>query len=488
MDGNHPITWGKNSNMKKAIIHITLLLSAVYTHAQEAVTNKGGLQVHAGTSMYCFGDFSNNSAGALVNNGSLYILGTTTNDQASMSTGTGTLYLVGSSSQSVNGTQSFNTYNFVSDNTAGIVLNNNLSVSGAHTFTNGMITTSATPNYLVYEAGSTYSGTSDSRHVNGWVKKNGNNNFAFPVGDASFLRSAQIASLSASSEINCHYYRPTQNPFNLSSPLVQVKANEYWQIDKVSGGTAQITLNWDNSKVAMDNVLVADIVVAHYTGGNWTDAGGTASGNILTTGTAVTSNSLSSFSPFTLGYKSFPVPVTLISFTAERNYGTTHVKWITENEQGVDHYEIQKSYNATTFSTIGNTAGRNTGNRELYNYDDHSALQGVAYYRLRSADRDGKYNYSKIVAVFENDQSASGFIIMNPVRTVITIINKTKEEGPFSYALFSSSGQLMLKGNVSMGINGSVVLPLPAPIASGVYTLELSNRNIRYSQKILVGK
>src|SRR4051812_23090287 len=175
----------KTISMKKIIIQTILLSLGIYTNAQDAFTNNGNLQVHTGASMAGFGAFTNVSTGTLINNGSLYIKGNITNDQASMSAGAGTLYLNGSSAQTVNGSQTFKTLDFVSNNNAGITLNTNLSVSGAHTFTSGVITTSATPNYLVYEAGSSYSGNADARHVNGWVKKIGSTNFIFPVGNGT---------------------------------------------------------------------------------------------------------------------------------------------------------------------------------------------------------------------------------------------------------------------------------------------------------------
>jgi len=473
--------------MKRVIIAITLLFAVADANSQLAVTNSGNLQIHAGASVTGFNNFTNTSTAVLVNNGSFYVRGNITNDQASMSAGSGTLYLNGSSAQSVNGSQVFKTNNLQTDNSSGITLNNNLSISGAHTFTNGLIATSATPNYLVYEAGSSHSGGNDSRHVTGWVKKIGNTAFTFPVGDASYQRTAGITNLSASSEINCHYYTPTSNTSNLASPLVKVKANEYWQIDKVSGGTAQIVLNWDHSKVIMDNIALADIVVAHYTGGNWTDAGGSASGNVTTTGT-VTSNSINSFSPFTLGYRSFPIPLKMLSFTAERRSGISYLKWTTVNEENVSHFDVQRSYDGTQYSTIGNVAARNSGSRENYNYEDHDPLRGLAYYRIKSIDIDGKFSYSRIAVVSEADIISSSFVVLNPARAAITVFNKTSTGGFFDYRLFNAGGQLIMQGNVSMAVNGGALLPVPPQTASGVYVLEISNEWTKFRQKILIEK
>ncbi len=471
--------------MKGITVPITLFLFCVCTNAQQAFTNNGNLQIHGGASVSGFGNFTNASSGVLVNNGSLYIKGNLSNNQASMSPGTGTLYLNGSSAQAVNGSQTFKTYNLETNNSAGITLDNDLSVSGTHTFTSGLINFSSIPNYLVYEAGSSYTGDNDSRHVIGGVKKIGNSNFTFPVGDASYERVVAISNLSASSEINCQYFTPTGNTINLLSPLVKVKANEYWQMDKVSGGTAQVTLNWDHSKVAMDNVLIVDILSSQYTAGNWTSTGGTASGNVTTTGT-ITSNALGSFGPLTFGYTSFPVPLKLLSFTAIRAAGTSFLKWVTENEQNVDHFDVQRSYDGSLFTTIGQVAARNSGSTEVYDFEDHSALNGIAYYRIKSVDIDGKSGYSRIAAVSEHDFLSATFVVLNPARSIITILNKSGEDGPFDYFLYNAGGQLLLKGNTIMGINGGAALPLPPHTPAGIYMLELSNDKIQFRQKILV--
>jgi hypothetical protein len=474
--------------MKLSLSCIFYFLIFSSVNAQVDLQNTGTLYVTGVSDIfYINGNFTNTSAASLTNNGNLYIKGNLTNDQSSMSVGTGTLYLNGTSSQTVGGVQAFKTYNLNTDNTAGITLNSNLSVSGVHTFTNGLIASSVTPNYLIYEAGSSHTGSTDSRHVTGWVKKNGNTNFSFPVGDATYLRPAAVLTLSATSEINCHYYTPTSNVFSLTAPLVQVNANEYWQIDEISGGSGQVTLYWDNSKVPFDNVLVNDIRVGLYIGGSWRSGGGSAAGNVTTTG-YVTSFIGSSFSaPMTFGYGSdVLLPLKLIRFTAERRTGTSYLHWVTDNEKGTDRFDIQRSYDGITFITIGHTAARNTSVREQYNYEDHSALQGIAYYRIKPVDTDGKFSYTKTVAVTENQFSNNSFLVLNPARSVITVFNKSGYDGLFDYRLFNAGGQLVLKGSVNMAINGSAVLPLPQQSAAGIYVLDLSNSRTRFLQKILV--
>jgi hypothetical protein len=475
--------------MKRKLLFLLLLAAGGNSRGQDAMNNTGNLQIHSGASIAGFGAFTNTSAAALTNNGSFYVRGNLTNDQPSIAVGTGTLYLNGSSAQTVGGAQPFRTNNLVTNNSAGITLNSNLSVAGLHTFTNGLITTSATPNYLIYEAGSSHTGGNDSRHVNGWVKKYGNTDFTFPAGDASYQRTIAISNLSATSEFNCRYYVTTQNIFNLQSPVVQVKANEYWQLDKITGGSAQVTLNWDHSKVPMDNVLLTDILASPYSSSNWVDGGGATTATGVVTGSgSVTSNATSSFAQITLGYETFPVPLKLISFTAERRQGTSTLHWITENEQNVSHFDVQRSYDAVNYSTIGNVAARNRSQQENYFFDDRSPLKGLAWYRIRSVDMDGKFSYTRIAVVSENDFQSSSFVVLNPVRNAVTVFNKTGKDGLFDYRLYNSGGQLILKGNVGMTSNGGAALSLPPQTATGIYIVELSNDKTQFRQKVLVEK
>jgi hypothetical protein len=473
--------------MKKEILFIlTGILGCFCTVAQVNLYNKGILYISSSSdALFINGDFTNTSTAALTNNGKFYIKQNILNDQSLMAAGTGTLFLNGSSAQSLNGSQTFKTYNLTTDNSAGVTLNNDLSVGGTHTYAAGLITTSLTPNYLVYESGSAYLGDNDSRHVNGWVKKIGSTDFIFPVGNSSYERPSAIKSLSVSSEFDCHYYPATGNIYNLFSPLVSIDAMEYWQLNKISGGNATVALNWDYNKILFPNVLVNDIVAAYYNGINWVSVGGTASGNVFSTGNVPASSSVSSFGKFTFGFKSFPVPLKLIGFNVARARGISSVQWITENEQDVDHFEIQKSFDGVSFVTLANIPARNSNSREYYNYDDNTILNGTNYYRMKSVDIDRKETYSRTVAIYEND--IPSFTVLNPVRNNLFILGNYNKEIIFNIKLFNASGQLALKRSVVVPAHGSITVPV-TELPAGIYWLEISNEKDIHKQQIVVQK
>ena len=471
--------------MKGITLSILLLLFCMYANTQQAVTNSGILQIHTGASVSGFGNFTNTSTATFVNNGNLHVKGHLINDQAAMAIGTGTLYLDGASLQIVAGAQTFKTYHFNTNNSAGITLNDNLSVSGIHTFTNGVITTSATPNYLIYEAGSSYTGDGDTRHVNGWVKKFGSTNFIFPVGNNTVERTIALNSLSAASEFNVKYLANTPNVTQKQAPITTVDNVEYWSVQKISGGTASVAMNWDYSKVYFPNYIVADIRVTGYNGSLWTDNGGSATGNAATTGT-ITSNSISSFNLFTFGSVSYALPLTLISFNAIRNDNYTLITWTTERETNTDHFVVERSDNGSSFYVISQLTARNSGITEQYTIRDNGPVNHIAYYRLRSVDKEGKETLSRIVSVkvFSPDNLLT--LLINPVRDQISLAASSQLKGIFNYSIRAINGQLIQDGKLIIQNGGQYTIPLKSVPEEGAYTLEVSNGLERFRYKLII--
>jgi hypothetical protein len=471
--------------MKRILIPVVLLLILSETYAQDAFYNSGNLQIHTGVSLCSYAGFTNSSAGALVNNGNLYVKGSVTNDQSAMTAGNGVLYLNGSAAQILNGSQPFKTFQLVTNNTAGITLNNNLSVADVHTFTNGMITTSATPNYLIYEAGASYTGDADSRHVNGWVKKLGNTSFIFPVGSNTYERTVAVSNLSASSELDCRYGAATPNSTNVQSPILLVDPNEYWELNKISGGTAQITLNWDNGKVAFPHYLLSDVRATYYSTSNWINEGGSASGDVTTTG-SITSNAVSSFGYFAIGSVGYVLPMHFISVAAQRKTGATVVRWKTAQEENVDRYEVERLNTSGSFSMIGSVKSENNLTETEYEYIDGLPLIGTAMYRIRAVDLDGQQIYSRIVSVSENNNAGSFLVLNNPAHEAIYLSCSPAYKGVYKYELFSTSGQLMQSGPLNINGIDIISIPLTMKTVPGIYLLNIRNEERRFAKKIMV--
>jgi hypothetical protein len=469
--------------MQRFFITVILLLSTVAVFSQ-GITNNGNLQIHSGANMAAFVNFTNASTGGLINNGTFYLRANVTNNRSSMNPGTGVTIFNGTAIQSVNGSEPFRVYNVTTNNSNGITLNNDLSVNAVHTFTAGVITSSSTPNYLVYENGSSYSGSSDNAHVNGWVRRTGTTNFIFPVGNATYLRPIAVNNLSTSSTFNAQYAGVTTNTANVLPNLVTVDPYEYWFVNQVSGGTAQIDMNWDNSKVTFPNYMLASIRVANYTGGMWTSIGGNATGNVATTG-SITSSSVGSFGAFTFGSLNFSLPLNFLGISAKRKDGYSLVQWNTAEEFNVDHFEVErKDTRNTIFFTIADVPANNnvTNNYEIR---DHLPLNGAAFYRVRSVDRDGKHSYSKIVAVSDNGDGSMA-VINNPARNTIFISVNSVPKGNYVWQLIDASGRIVEAGQLLLDGQSVIDIPVPSKATKGLYLVKVRNGLFDFADKVII--
>jgi hypothetical protein len=469
--------------MKKYLLHQLLIFAGLAAGAQTGLTNHGSLKISPGSAMTVFGAFQNNSGAGFVNDGNLYVRGNLQNSQASISPGTGILTLNGTALQTISGSEIFRTNGLVTNNPAGIQINNDLSIAGTHTFSAGLISTSSTPNYVIYQSAASHNGSSDERHVNGFVKKIGSTNFTFPVGDNTYLRSISITNLSAAGEYAARYYVATPNTSELQAPLVSLDPNEYWEVNRLSGGTAQLSLNWDASKVAIPNWLMSEIKVAGYDGSYWLNRGGTASGDIAGTGT-ITSDLTSTFNLFTLGSTASIVPLTLVKFEATKLTGSTRIDWITNNERNVDHFILERSDNNISFYAIAKVDARNMGNTQRYSSNDAGAISGTAYYRLKITDRDGKEKYSFITKVSASNTTGIQ-LLANPVKNNLRI-RSMNLDGIFNYTIHGNAGQIIAQGKTNISNGMQFLLDLPTNTRNGYYTISFSKGTEVYITRFIV--
>jgi hypothetical protein len=88
-----------------------------------------------------------------------------------------------------------------------------------------------------------------------------------------------------------------------------------------------------------------------------------------------------------------PLPVSLISFTANSEFSHVNLQWRTTNETDFSHFEVEKSQDSKKWESILRINGNNSG---LYSATDALLGQGISYYRLKMIDRDGSFAYSRI--------------------------------------------------------------------------------------------
>lgn len=146
---------------------------------------------------------------------------------------------------------------------------------------------------------------------------------------------------------------------------------------------------------------------------------------VATTGTngdfVISRTGLSGFSDFGVMNAAQPLAVKLLSFNGY-NAGTINVlAWETGSEKDFDHFELQRSADASTFMTIAKIeGGSNKGSK--YQYEDKAALTGKNFYRLNMVDKNGTLTTSKVIEL--NVKAVKSFTVVahpNPVKQLLQV-------------------------------------------------------------------
>lgn len=445
--------------MKKIKQLCIIMLLPFVGNAQTLFINGAILHLDAGSTVFVNGNFQNQTGSNLTNNGNLKVMGNVTNNQTMPLPGNGVVEFVGTTTQTINGSATYQAKDVLINNANGVVLNTPLLVDGSMSFTNGILTSSSITNSVQFTTNGTHSGASDSSHVIGYAVKAGTGSFTYPVGNSVKYEPIDL-NLSANAAGMQVRYDSTDGgtgAFSASGtdpmPLVSVNHTEHWDLSPVSTATGTVTMHWNNYKGLVIN-NTADLRVGHYVGGNWQNEGGNSITGTAASG-SLTSNALSTWSPFALGSMEIiaPLPVAELIFTAKKEASSDKLSWSTSEEKNSGYFNVQHSSNATDFETIGQVYSKavngNSTSKLDYEFTHNLTKQelqegGNNYYRLQLVDIDEKLGKrSKTINLYREVSKNVVKIYPNPASSEITIETKLKNSGFFTIKCFNMQGQIV---------------------------------------------
>jgi hypothetical protein len=343
----------------------------------------------------------------------------------------GRVTLNGTSAQEIQGdaSQKPNFYNLTLNNSsADITLSVPATVTNNMIFTNGKIITTPT-NLLTFADNCTVSAVSNSSHVQGPCRKEGDDAFTFPVGKSGFYRPIGISAPSNPTDhFTATFYMATSDgTYSHASKdpsIDHLSQCEYWTLDRTNGSSnVAVTLSWNTTSCGVTNL--GDLLVARWNGSMWKDHGNGGTTGNTTAGTVSSSSAISNFSPFTLSSSTSenPLPVNLVSFTATPQEREVLVEWTTVSETNNEYFSIESSNDAINFHEIARIPGAFNSNTIItYKELDKNPFPGVSYYRLKQVDYDGETMFSKIAVVNMPIITEADLVICpNPVVNIMDV-------------------------------------------------------------------
>ncbi|GAB3196854.1 hypothetical protein ABID22_003495 [Pontibacter aydingkolensis] len=182
-----------------------------------------------------------------------------------------------------------------------------------------------------------------------------------------------------------------------------------------------------------------------------------------------------------------PFAVELTSFTAIYANNKVNLKWVTASEEENDRFDVESSINGRDFDLAGTVKGKGSTNHTThYTFTDAQVTGGTIYYRLKQTDFDGKYTYSKIVAVtVAEPEVIKLYAYPNPFLDRFSVLYTAKQTEHAEIVMLDSSGRQvhMLKVLLAEGSNDIKIVP-PFNLSRGFYIVKISGGSSNISLKI----
>ncbi len=351
-------------------------------------------------------------------------------------------------------TNSNTVQNLIISDPANVTLSGDINVSSLFTLTNGLLKTGN--NNLIIGNNATITGAAFNRYVDGNLRKVGNQAFTFPVGNVVYAPITMSAPLNATDHFTANYVNSTPNTLyptaSLGVGLNRVSSNEYWMLNRTNGtSNVDVTLSFEFNRSGVITTM-ADLRVAQWNGTQWTNQGNTATTGTNGNGTVKSNAGLTAYGPFTLGSStaSNPLPINLISFTAQKQNGIIALQWQTSNEINNDYFNIQHSSNGYNWNTIATQSAKNSTTNN-YSYLHLLPIAAKNYYRLQQVDKNSSSTYSSVRVIdFGPKANIAVSVYPNPVaNNTVSVDMGTDIVKPLVYRIYNTAGAVMKTGTIA---------------------------------------
>ena len=183
-----------------------------------------------------------------------------------------------------------------------------------------------------------------------------------------------------------------------------------------------------------------------------------------------------------------PLPITLLSFTAQKQGITSWLQWKTIKEINSAYFDVERSSDAINFYFVSKiTAAGNSASEISYSFIDNNPLQGVNYYRLKQVDVDGHYIYSPARQVrFDQTSTDKVSYYPNPTHGILMIAVTSLMQSEQMVINVSDVSGVVIEQFKREPFSGNLVKIDMRGFAKGVYFIQVKTNSYNGVQRIIV--
>lgn len=377
--------------------------------------------------LYAQGEFfvSNSAAISITGTGTLTLENTKLTNNGSVSTSSGTVILKGNASNAnsaIGGTGTTALQNLTVNKSANAIqINQNLSVLGNLTLTNGSVELAngninfGTTGALVNEA--------ETRRVYG---AGGNLQATATLNAPNGVNPANLGAMLTSTQNFGNTVITRTHASETSGSIGSYGILRSYNIQPTNNTGLNATLRFHYLDNELNGVSENNLVLWRSTdnGVTWTKQNIT---NTNATDNWIEISGINAFSKWTASSNA-AFPVEYLSFWGENTENRNQLHWTTASENDNLGFTIEKSINSVDFEHIGfvNSNG-NSNTPQMYNFIDSDIVADVQYYRLKQTDVNGTYTYSNTINIKSANSPLRAY--PNPSVSAVKVSGKSIENG-----------------------------------------------------------
>lgn len=330
-------------------------------------------------------------------------------------------------------------------------------------FANGITTTvrsNAESGSIHFADGATYTNSAlgDAQHVNGYVSKTGDDAFTFPVGSGTDLRTLSMSAPATATDGYTVAWI-SGNPDATGDPT---NSNAFHDVHTLAAGLAGVSTvgQWDwlptggatGAGLAITVSIpdlsafatAADLRLVGWNGTQWVNLStGTAPfGSNYASGTgeggSLQGTMIAGIQAIGIGTISIPLPVRLLSFTANERGCEAVLHWETAVEDNLRSFELQHSTDGIAYTNAATIEAK--GNGSSYGHTYPVTQSGKHYFRLKMTGLNNASWLSTVAGVDIDCRDGGIVVYPNPVTDVVTI---GKLRGRNHITVTNEMGQLL---------------------------------------------
>ena len=154
------------------------------------------------------------------------------------------------------------------------------------------------------------------------------------------------------------------------------------------------------------------------------------------------------------------------------------LQWMVNEENDIDHYEIERSADGgTNFTKLGAVPSRFNGRSQegSYSHTDFSLQPGVYHYRIKAVSSRGVVAFSTLARVVVMSTAGNLYVFPNPVRSGRMNLQLNKiPAGDYQARLIATDGQVVFTSAFTHdGSAGTRSFRLPPNLSPAAYTFEI---------------